>query len=78
MVDMFMEVEQARSMTIMATLKLDLPANERMTAVSQCKAKVARAARFVGQFLRDANPAVGLHRILADKARRACDFGLAL
>src|SRR3546814_5832416 len=30
MVDMFMEVEQARSMTIMGTLKLDLPAKKRM------------------------------------------------
>ena len=49
MVDMFMEVEQAKSMTLMATLKLDLPANERMAAVSACKAKVARGAKFVGQ-----------------------------
>jgi alkylation response protein AidB-like acyl-CoA dehydrogenase len=40
MADMFMEVEQAKSMTTMAVLKLDLPTVERMAAVSQCKAKV--------------------------------------
>src|SRR3546814_4984515 len=49
MVDMFMEVEQARSMTIMGTLKLDLPAKKRMIAVSAAENKVARGARFVGQ-----------------------------
>ena len=49
MVDMFMEVEQAVSMTLMATLKLDLPAPERMAAVSQAKAKIGKACRFVGQ-----------------------------
>src|SRR5690606_939750 len=48
MVDMFMEVEQARSMTIMGTLKLDLPPRERMAAVSAAKSRVARAAQFVG------------------------------
>src|SRR3546814_2104689 len=48
MVDMFMEVEQARSMTMMGTLKLGLPATERMAAVSAAKAKVARGATFVG------------------------------
>ena len=65
MVDMFMEVEQARSMTIMATLKLDLPANERMTAVSQCKAKVARAARFVGQNAVQTHGGIGITQELA-------------
>ncbi|WP_136163207.1 acyl-CoA dehydrogenase family protein [Sphingomonas flavalba] len=49
LVDMFMEVEQAVSMTLMATLKLDLPAAERAAAVSQAKAKVGKACRFVGQ-----------------------------
>ena len=49
MVDMFMEVEQARSMTIMGTLKLDLPAAARMAAVSAAKNKVSRGAKFVGQ-----------------------------
>ena len=59
MVDMFMEVEQAKSMTLMATLKLDQPAIERMAAVSQCKAKVSRGANFVGQ---NADPDAWRHR----------------
>lgn len=49
MVDMFMEVEQAVSMTLMATLKLDLPAAERAAAVSQAKAKIGKGLRFTGQ-----------------------------
>lgn len=49
MVDMFMEVEQAASMTLMATLKLDLPDAERKSAVSQAKAKVGKGLRFTGQ-----------------------------
>lgn len=49
MVDMFMEVEQAKSMTVMGLLKLDAPANKRMAATSLCKAKVSRACNFVGQ-----------------------------
>ena len=49
MVDMFMEVEQAASMTLMATLKLDLPDAERKAAVSQAKAKVGKGLRFTGQ-----------------------------
>jgi alkylation response protein AidB-like acyl-CoA dehydrogenase len=65
MVDMFMEVEQARSMTIMATLKLDLPANERMAAVSQCKAKVSRAANFVGQNAIQTHGGIGITQELS-------------
>ena len=49
MVDMFMEVEQAVSMTLMATLKLDEPAEARRAAVSAAKSKIARGARFLGQ-----------------------------
>ncbi|MGQ5702256.1 acyl-CoA dehydrogenase family protein [Sandaracinobacteroides sp. A072] len=47
MVDMFMEVEQSASMTLMATLRLDDA--ERAKWVSQCKVKVNKGARFVGQ-----------------------------
>ncbi len=65
MVDMFMEVEQARSMTIMATLKLDLPANERLIAVSQCKAKVSRACNFVGQNAVQTHGGIGITQELA-------------
>jgi alkylation response protein AidB-like acyl-CoA dehydrogenase len=46
-VDMFLEVEQAVSITLMATLKLD--GDERAAAVSMAKAKVGKAAKFVGQ-----------------------------
>ncbi len=49
MVDMFMEVEQAASMTLMATLKLDLPDADRKAAVSAAKAKVGKGLRFTGQ-----------------------------
>jgi alkylation response protein AidB-like acyl-CoA dehydrogenase len=49
MVDMFMEVEQAVSMTLMATLKLDESDTERMKAVSAAKARVGKACNFVGQ-----------------------------
>jgi alkylation response protein AidB-like acyl-CoA dehydrogenase len=46
-VDMFLEVEQAVSITLMATLKLDT--DERSAAVSMAKAKVGKGAKFVGQ-----------------------------
>ncbi len=46
-VDMFLEVEQAVSITLMATLKLDTA--DRSAAVSMAKAKVGKAAKFVGQ-----------------------------
>ena len=65
MVDMFMEVEQAVSMTTMATLKLDLPANERMAAVSSCKAKVNRACKFVGQNAIQTHGGIGITQELA-------------
>ena len=65
MVDMFMEVEQSKSMTTMATLKLDLPAAERMAAVSACKAKVSRAAKFVGQNAIQTHGGIGITQELA-------------
>src|SRR3546814_20134755 len=65
MVDMFMEVEQARSMTIMGTLKLDLPAKKRMLAVSAAKNKVARGARFVGQNAIQTHGGIGITHELA-------------
>jgi alkylation response protein AidB-like acyl-CoA dehydrogenase len=49
LVDMFMEVEQASSMCIMATLKLTAPADERMAAVSAAKSRIGKALKFVGQ-----------------------------
>jgi alkylation response protein AidB-like acyl-CoA dehydrogenase len=65
MVDMFMEVEQSRSMTIMGTLKLDLPADVRKAAVSMCKAKVSRACQFVGQNAVQTHGGIGITQELA-------------
>lgn len=49
MVDMFIEVEQAVSMTYMATIKLDEGDDERAKAVSAAKVRIGRACKFVGQ-----------------------------
>ena len=49
MVDMFIAVEQATSITYMATLKLGAADRDRATAVSAAKAYVGKALRFVGQ-----------------------------
>ena len=65
MVDMFMEVEQAKSMTIMATLKMGEAANDRMAAVSQAKAKVGRACKFVGQNAVQTHGGIGITDELA-------------
>jgi alkylation response protein AidB-like acyl-CoA dehydrogenase len=65
MADMFIEVEQAVSMTIMGTLKLDLPAKERMAAVSLAKAKVSRSAKFVGQNAIQTHGGIGITDELA-------------
>lgn len=50
MVDIFMELEQARSMMLLGTLKLaDGDARERARAVSAAKVQIGRSGRFVGQ-----------------------------
>ena len=49
MVDMFIEHEQALSMTFMATLKLGEDAVTRKKAVSAAKVRIGQAGRFVGQ-----------------------------
>jgi hypothetical protein len=49
MVDMFMSLEQAVSLTLYAALMLDRPDAERAKAVSAAKVKVGQACRFVGQ-----------------------------
>ena len=63
LVDMFMEVEQAVSMTMMATLKLDTA--ERSAAVSMAKAKVGKAAKFVGQNAVQVHGGIGITQELA-------------
>lgn len=65
MVDMFMEVEQAASMTLMATLKIDLPDAERMAAVSQAKAKVGKGLKFAGQSAVQIHGGIGITDELA-------------
>lgn len=64
-VDMFLEVEQARSMTLMGMLKLDLPADQRMAAISQAKAKIGRACNFVGQNAIQTHGGIGITEELA-------------
>ncbi|HMS19711.1 acyl-CoA dehydrogenase family protein [uncultured Sphingorhabdus sp.] len=49
MVDMYMHVELTRAAALLATLRLDAPADERARAASSAKATVAEACRFVGQ-----------------------------
>src|SRR5262249_14119886 len=49
MVDMFINVEQAVSMTYMAHIKIGEPPADRAKAVSAAKVRIGRACRFVGQ-----------------------------
>jgi alkylation response protein AidB-like acyl-CoA dehydrogenase len=65
MADMMMDVEQIVSMTLMATLKLDLPADERKAAVSLAKAKVARSTKLVGQNAIQTHGGIGITQELA-------------
>lgn len=63
MVDMFMEAEQAMSMTLMGSLRLDEP--ERAKWVSQAKLKINHAARFVGQQAVQIHGGIGITHELA-------------
>jgi len=65
MVDMYMALEQAISMTYMATLMLDRPANERRRAVSSAKVQVGKAAKFVGQSAFQLHGGMGMTNELA-------------
>lgn len=49
MVDMFMQLEQATSMTLMVTLKLDEDAAARKKSASAAKVAIGKAGRFIGQ-----------------------------
>jgi alkylation response protein AidB-like acyl-CoA dehydrogenase len=49
MVDMFVNYEQAVSITLMVTLKLDEDDTERKKAASAAKAEIGKAGRFIGQ-----------------------------
>ena len=65
MVDMYIALEQAVSMTYMATLKLDRPAPARARAVSAAKAQIGKAARFVGQAAIQIHGGMGMTNELA-------------
>ena len=49
MVDMFVALEQSISMSYLATLSLDRPAEERAAAVSSAKVQISNACRQIGQ-----------------------------
>ncbi len=63
LVDMFMEAEQAASMTLMGTLRLDDP--ERRKWVSQAKAKINKGARALGQWAVQTHGGIGITQELA-------------
>ena len=65
MADMLVEAEQIQSMTLMGTLRLGLPADERKAAVSLAKAKVARSIKFVGQSAVQTHGGIGITMELA-------------
>jgi alkylation response protein AidB-like acyl-CoA dehydrogenase len=65
MVDMFMEVEQAVSMTLMTTLNLGEDAGKRAKAASSAKIKIARVCRFVGQNAVQIHGGIGISNELA-------------
>lgn len=58
--DMLMQTELARSMAMLAALSLDRSAQERWRNIAAAKAKVAAAARFVGQQAVQIHGAIGL------------------
>jgi hypothetical protein len=65
LVDMKVALEEARAITLFATLSADAGAEERMRAVSGAKSKVGRCARFVSQNAIQLHGAIGTTRELA-------------
>ncbi len=63
LVDMFMEAEQATSMTLMGTLRLDDA--DRTKWVSQAKAKINKGARALGQWAVQTHGGIGITTELA-------------
>ncbi|MFN4164457.1 MAG: acyl-CoA dehydrogenase family protein [Ferrovibrio sp.] len=49
LVDMMMQLESARSLSLLANLKMDAPAKERAKAAAAAKVQTGRSGRFVGQ-----------------------------
>ncbi|MER8953396.1 acyl-CoA dehydrogenase family protein [Mesorhizobium sp. M0833] len=67
-VDIFMEVEQAKSMALYATMRLGRPASERRDSLTSAKLFLNRAARAVGEASVQLHGAIGL--TLESKAGR--------
>jgi len=65
MVDMFMAVEQAASMTLMVTLKLGEAPRERKKAASAAKVQIGKSGRFVGQSAVQIHGGIGMTDELA-------------
>lgn len=65
MVDMFLALEQAVSMTMMATLKLDSPSLERARALSAAKVQVGKSCNFVGKNAIQIHGGIGMTNELA-------------
>ncbi|HEX3431257.1 MAG TPA: acyl-CoA dehydrogenase family protein [Rhizomicrobium sp.] len=65
MVDMFVQVEQSASMTLMVTLKLGESAAERKKAASAAKVQIGKAGRFVGQSAVQIHGGIGMTDELA-------------
>ena len=61
-VDMFIEVEQAKSMALFATMQLGLPAVERRDAIVAAKLHVNRACQSVGEAAVQLHGAIGMTR----------------
>jgi alkylation response protein AidB-like acyl-CoA dehydrogenase len=49
MADMFIHLEEARSLALLAALKLDAPAGERARTIAMAKVQTGRSGRFIGQ-----------------------------
>lgn len=64
-VDMYLELEQSRSMLLMGMLKLETDAMQRKMAVSQMKAKVAQGLKFAGQSAVQTHGGIGITQELA-------------
>lgn len=59
-VDMFIEIEQAKSMALYATMQLGLSAAERRNAIASAKLHVNRASRVVGEAAVQLHGAIGM------------------
>ena len=64
-VDMYLELEQSRSMLLMGLLKLEMPDDQRKAAISQMKAKVAQGLKFAGQSAVQTHGGIGITQELA-------------